>query len=118
MSKNEDAYKLMEKDLRWLGVDLDNCLACNTGYPDFSLTDPVVGAKKAMEKLNADGWKIIIYTARHWQDYELIEKWLDKYNIPYRRIVCGKLFCKWLIDDRAIGFRNDDWDDVVRQINE
>ena len=108
---------ISHKNLSWIGVDLDKTLAENTDYPDFKLLKPIKGAVEAMEKLNSKGWKIIVYTARPWGDYQMIENWLDKYKIPFRRIVCGKVLLRFLVDDRAIGFRGD-WDDVLKQINE
>jgi len=116
MSKIETEYDRAERELRWLGIDLDRTLANNTPYPEFDLLDPIDGAKEALQKLNADGWKIIVYTARPWHDYEKIENWLIKYNIPFRRIVCGKLFVRYMVDDRNIEF-NGDWNKVLKKIN-
>jgi phosphoglycolate phosphatase-like HAD superfamily hydrolase len=107
--------KRAEAQLRWLGIDLDKTVAQNSSYPDFELLDPVDGAKDALTKLEADGWKIIIHTSRHWQDYELIESWLLKHQIPFRRIVCGKLFAKYYVDDRGIAYTGD-WNEVLKQI--
>jgi len=105
---------LKDEDLKWASVDLDQTLATSK-YPKFELGKPIKGAKKALEKLTEDGWKIIIYTSRGWSDYDKIEKWLIKHKIPFRRIVCGKLFARYYIDDRAIEFRGD-WNEVLDKI--
>ena len=102
------------KELRWISVDLDSTLAHNTGYPDFKLLKPTKGAKGAMIKLSKK-WKIIIYTARPWADYRLIETWLNKHKIPFKDIVCGKLLTAYYIDDRAIAYRGN-WDEVLDEI--
>ena len=65
--------------------------------------------------LVANGYKIIIHTSRAWNEYDIIEKWLDDWKIPHRRIVCGKLFAKYYIDDRNIEF-NGSWEKVYKKI--
>lgn len=106
---------IAEKNLRWLGIDFDGVVAHNTGYPKYILTKPIKGAKEALEGLTNKSWKIIIYTARPWSDYELIENWLIYHNIPFRRIICGKPLFKYIIDDRNIEFKND-WNEVLKKI--
>jgi len=106
---------IAETNLKWLGVDLDGTLANNSPHPDYELLEPIEGAKDALYLLASKGWKIIIYTARPWHEYDQIENWLNNYNIPFRRIVCGKLFVKYMIDDRAISFKGD-WDEVINQV--
>lgn len=108
---NKQEYKIKENKLRWLGIDLDHTVAYSD-YPDFKLKRPIKGAKEAMDKLNKSGWKIIIYTSRAWAEYDIIEKWLNKNKIPFRRIVCGKLFAKYYIDDRNIAFSGN-WKEIV-----
>ncbi|MEK7129127.1 MAG: hypothetical protein AAB858_02130 [Patescibacteria group bacterium] len=112
---NAKEYKIKEKELRWLGIDLDNCVA-HSNYPDYKLLKPITGAKGALKRLEKDGWKIIIHTSRGWAEYDTIEKWLTKNKIPFRRIVCGKLFAKYYIDDRNIAF-NGNWKEVVSKID-
>jgi len=102
--------------LKWLGIDFDQTLAHSSGYPDFIPSEPIEGAVEATQKLAREGWKIIIHTSRHWADYQNIENWLNFYQIPFRRIVCGKLMAKYYIDDRAIHF--DNWENVLNEIDE
>ena len=107
-------YKIKEQELKWLAIDLDKTIAVSN-YPNFKLQEPIKGAKESIDKLVAKGWKIIIHTARPWSDYDIIEKWLNKYEIPHRRIVCGKLFAKYYIDDRGIEFKGN-WNKVLKKI--
>ena len=106
---------LTSKDLKWIGVDLDMTLAHNTGYPDFALLSPMEGARDAMIEIKNRGFKGIVFTARAYGDYKTIEDWLNKYDIPFSRIICGKPLLRWMVDDRAIGF-NGDWQDALDKI--
>jgi len=106
---------MTDTDMRWLGVDLDQTIANGTGYPNFELTTPLKGAKDALVSLAKDGWKITIYTARPWADYSKIEHWLDEWKIPYRRIVCGKILVRFMIDDRNLEFRGD-WTEMLDRL--
>lgn len=101
-------------DLLWIAVDLDSTTAMNTGHPEYKLLGPVLGAREALQELAGKGWKIIIHTARPWSDYETIENWLLLYDIPFKRIVCGKLLAKYYIDDRNIDFR--EWSKMKQDI--
>jgi len=104
-----------DEDLKWIGVDFDNVIAKNSGSPDYKLSEPLNGAKKYLEKIEEDGFKIIIYTARGWTMYDTIEDFLNKHQIPFRRIICGKPLFRWVIDDRNISF-DGDWKKAYNKI--
>lgn len=106
---------LENEDIKWVGIDWDDCLFHNTGFPDFTPTHPYEGAVEAMKYLDYLGYKITIFTARPWSDYQNIENFCEYYNIPVRRIICGKPLLKWMIDDKAIGFRGD-WKKTLKEI--
>ena len=94
-------------ELKWVGVDMDNTLADNSGSPDFILGEPIKGAKEFMEELISRGFKPVIYTARHWADYNDIEVWLNKHEIPFREIICGKPLFHCIVDDKNIELTGD-----------
>ena len=87
--------------LNWLGVDFDGTLV-NTKYPDFTLGEPIHENVEKLKECVALGYKIIIHTARPWENHQMISKYLDDNNIPYDSIVCGKLLVHRYIDDRNI----------------
>ena len=103
------------EELKWIGVDLDNTLADNSGTPDFILEDPIEGAKDFMDELVNRGFRPVIYTARHWADYEIIENWLIKHDIPFREIICGKPLFYKIVDDKNIAFKGD-YKEVLKEI--
>lgn len=99
-------------DLKWLAVDLDLTLAHSAGAPEYTLTEPITDNIRKLNECHALGYKIIIHTARHWEQYRAIEEWLDRYEIPYKAIVCGKLLAYRYIDDRAIN-ADAEWKDYL-----
>lgn len=105
-----------EEELKWIGVDFDGTIFGNTGYPEYLLTEPLPGAKDALQRMADQGWKIIIYTSRPWVEHEVVESHLEKHGIPFRRIVCGKMFVKYMVDDRNVEF-DGDWDKVLKKIS-
>lgn len=99
-------------NLLWAAVDLDGTLAEGIWTPDNPTSDigePIWANVKKARELEAAGFKIVIHTSRAWTDYENIEQWLNHYNIPHRRIICGKVLAKVYIDDRALHADADSW---------
>lgn len=87
-------------ELRWLAVDFDGTIA--TKNEDYSIGNPIPENIHKLWECTALGYKIIIHTARHWEDYHKIEDWLNKHEVPFKSIVCGKILAHRYIDDRAI----------------
>ena len=88
------------QELIWAAVDFDGTLV-NSEMPDFALGEPIWRNVGKLWQLVAYDYKIIIHTARSWENYETIESWLNHYEIPFDRIVCGKLLAAIYVDDRA-----------------
>lgn len=106
---------IQSNELNWLGIDFDGVL-CYSEAPDYEPTYPLKGAREAMQKLHDEGWKLTIFTARPWADYQRIENWLIENQIPFRRIICGKPLLYRMVDDRNIEFRGD-WAEVLTKID-
>lgn len=106
---------IREDEMLWLGTDLDATIADSSGYPNYKLTEPLPGAVEALQELNRRGWKIVIFTARPSADYRMIESFLNDHKIPFKMIICGKLLCKYYIDDRNISFKGD-WKQVLNEV--
>jgi hypothetical protein len=102
------------EQLKWFACDLDGTIAYKSWSPggdDFKIGAPMVDNIKKLEKVHEAGFKIVIFTARPYSHYELIESWCKEYvpQIPIRAIVCGKLLFHMLVDDRAINADAEDW---------
>lgn len=98
-------------------IDFDDTISLAKTYNDIDLyaeakpNDPVINT---MKKLYKQGYKFIIHTARGWiscnEDVEKadkkyrkqIEEWLAKYNVPYERLLFGKPFGIYYVDDKAL----------------
>lgn len=106
---------LTNEEIKWIGVDWDDTIATNSGFPTFIPGEPLVGAVESLQKLNDEGYKITIFTARPWADYANLEKYCEHYNIPARRIICGKPLFKCIIDDKNLEF-NGDWKKVLEKV--
>ena len=106
---------ITDNELKWIGVDLDKTLANNSGYPNFDLLEPMEGAIDAIWEIVKRGFKITIVTSRAYPDYHKIEAWCEKYNVPVRRIICGKPLVRWMVDDRNIEFKGD-WKETLTKI--
>jgi hypothetical protein len=91
------------KKLNWESWDLDGCIAdTSLGNYDLTQTKPIISNAKMCRKAHRNGRKIIIFTARHWDEYPIIEWWLKKHRIPFKMIVCGKILTRVYVDDRAV----------------
>ena len=95
-------------------IDLDGTICSEEKQFSRALAKIKNGAKESLEKLRDKGYKIIIYSARTWAEYEMTENWLKENKVPYDQIILGKPQGDYWIDDRAITFTS--WDKVMNQI--
>ena len=95
-------------------IDLDGTICSEEKQFSRALAKIKDGAKESLEKLRDKGYKIIIYSARTWAEYEMTENWLKENKVPYDQIILGKPQGDYWIDDRAIRFRS--WEKVINEI--
>ena len=107
--------RITSEELKWVGLDWDNCLCDNSGMPDFTPTELLPGAKAAVERIIAKGFKPVVFTARPWSEFHLIKNKIKETGLQIKTIICGKPLMRTMIDDRAIGFRGD-WKKAVDEI--
>ena len=56
------------------------------------------------------GHRIILWTARYFEDEAVTKDWLERFNVPYHRLHLGKpQYCVW-VDDKAVHPDNFDVD--------
>jgi hypothetical protein len=96
-------------------VDLDGVLNTFDGWRGADYFHPPrPGAREFLEKLNALGYEIVIFTVR-WRPH--VEQWLDENGLfgLVSRVTNEKPAAHAYVDDRAICFRGD-FDSAVDQI--
>ncbi len=99
-----------------LAVDIDGVLAQPREDLDYSLCEPVPGAKAALTELKNRGFFIALHTGRHFNRLTETTEWLAKHGIPYDHIVMGKPTARYYIDDRAIHF-DGNWPALVEKLH-
>lgn len=102
--------------MKKLIVDLDHTITLGdtNDYENVSPNLPVI---QQLHTYKAQGFDIVINTARNMRTYEgnvgkinihtlpIITAWLDKHKVPYDEVLVGKPWCGkegFYIDDRAI----------------
>ena len=103
---------IKNEDIKWWGVDFDDTICYNSGFPDFIPTNPLPKAVEALKLIESLGYKITIFTARPWSNYTNIENWCKHYGVPFRRIICGKPLVHTMYDDRNWGTKIN-WQEVI-----
>jgi hypothetical protein len=87
-----------------VAIDFDDTLARSLWTPENPTTEigpPIhLNIVKAREVARA-GWRIVIYTARSWDDEPKIRAWLLEHQVPFDSIICAKPLCGAYVDDRA-----------------
>lgn len=123
---NLEQYNLLQhhENEKQIAIDFDGVIHKNSkGFHDGTVYDePIEGAFDAIKKLKAEGYCIVIFSAKAKPDRplvngktgaELIEEWFDNYQmLSYiKEVTSEKPRAIAYIDDRAIRFTN--WSDVL-----
>jgi len=98
--------------LLWAAVDFDQTLAESRWTPEnpaYEVGDPIAANVGKLFELKDAGYKIVIHSARGWEQYETVESWLQYHGIPFDKIVLGKLLAQVYCDDRAVNASADTW---------
>ena len=93
-------------------IDLDDTL-CYTKDRDFENSKPNIEVINKVNKLYDSGWNIIIYTARGGKSCKtleeketkyraLTERWLNKNNVKYTKLLFGKMNADYYVDDKNL----------------
>ena len=88
-----------------LVIDIDGTICIiEKKYKDmqknYKIAIPRNDVIQKINKLFDKGNKIILYSSRHWIDFDLTIKWLKKFNVKYHTLVLGKPVGHYYIDER------------------
>lgn len=96
------------EELLWIGVDLDDTIAKGV-WPEPGIGEPIWENVAKVRELIEHGFKVVVYTARGWEDFELVESWLEHHDIPYNRLECGKMLLRAMVDDKNVLPESESW---------
>lgn len=100
---------------RIVAVDLDaTLLKYDEWIDEETFGDPLPGAIKAMMRLRAGGYIIVIHTCRRRLD--LVESFLKHIQLPFDYIE-HKPYADYYVDDRAIRFQGS-WEQTLQDVKE
>lgn len=106
-----------EKYAKTIVMDIDDTISFANTYNDvgaYSEAIPNTELISVMQKLASQGYKFILHTARGWisckEDVRAaeskyrkqIEAWLQKYHVPYDKLLFGKPYGIWYVDDKSL----------------
>ena len=93
--------------------DVDDTIL-TTQNRDYENSKPINEVIDGMRKLKADGWTIVLHTARGMgrsngniekvcgQVRKEITSVCKKYNVPYDELILGKTWASFYVDDKAM----------------
>jgi capsule biosynthesis phosphatase len=102
---------------RKIVMDLDNTLTLHDPSIAYSEMLPNISVIKQLRRYSAEGYEIIIFTARGMKSYNedidairkhrlpVILNWLEKHSVPFDEVRIGKPYCGekgFYVDDKAI----------------
>lgn len=99
-----DRNRCPEDDLKTVSFDFDGVLA-QPIWPEMGIGEPIQMGLDLLAAYWGHGCRIIVFTSRHWADYEMIRGWLE-FRVPgmVDQVICGKPLASLYIDDRAVKF--------------
>jgi hypothetical protein len=100
---------------QWIGVDFDNTVS-RMIWPEDGCGEAIPGAIDSLQRLQDQGWKICIYTARPWTDHIALEQWFKDQGFQPDNMLFGKPLLRLMVDDSAYRFQN--WSTDLPQIEE
>ena len=92
-------------------IDLDGTICDERKTFERSLAILKPGAREVINHLYDTDWRIIIFTARGWAEYEMTLRWLNDNDVHFDELIMGKPIYDLWIDDKAMSAR--DWEDLL-----
>lgn len=96
---------------RTICIDFDDTLFIGLWQPDnptHEVGPPMWDNINKAKKLRAEGWYLVILTARGWEDEKVIAQACEDVGLDILRVECGKPIAVGYVDDRAV-HEADEW---------
>lgn len=102
---------------RTIVMDIDDTISFSksvgtvAGYTGAIPNLPII---QTMQRLAAEGYEFVLHTARGWiscnedpvaaeaKYREQIEEWLERYEVPYTKLIFGKPYGILYVDDKSM----------------
>lgn len=99
-------------------VDVDGTIFEYDKYEFGKFGEPIEEVIEFLKQAKNDGYKLILFTARSWAEYDALEKALEDNDIGdfFDEIVMGKPIGKMYLDDRSINPLDEDWDSKAKEL--
>lgn len=98
---------------RTIALDFDGVLHRYQGCRDGYLDGPILGARRAVERLMSKAVTVVVFTTR---DKEVVRTWLHTHSFPPLEVTNIKRPFWLMVDDRAMPFDGVWGDDMVHKI--
>ena len=95
----------VEEHERVLLIDIDGTITFQHSR-EWGSNDIIPGSVEAVNALKAQGYYIVFWTGRVWDDYQVTKDMLDDAGFEYDDLICGKPVTMDLtiIDDKPLTF--------------
>jgi len=81
-------------------VDIDGTLCEDNSFPHYAKAIPKEGQIKFLQQIK-EHYFIVLWSARYEADREITQTWLHSNNVPYDRLILGKMPYDFFIDENA-----------------
>lgn len=91
--------------MKQIVFDIDGIVTEETkgfGEEKYMNRTPVNETIETIKDYKGRGFKIVLHTARYKEDRNITEKWLNKHDVPYDKLILGKPQADKYIDDKAV----------------
>jgi len=85
-----------------IAIDIDDTLLENSPAFEIHLAQPNPKVVSFITEVLAEGHEVVLYTARPWNQYSMILAALQKHQIPFNMLVCGKFPYDIMLCDRTV----------------
>lgn len=103
-----------------IGVDFDKTLTDpdQDEWAEAYQQEPNEEMIEAVREAYFDGKKIVIWTARQWEEASQVAGWLTAHDVPYHGIKCGKGGAEKYVDDKTVSPDEFTDDELVMRVKQ
>ena len=88
--------------MKTIAIDIDGTICTEEKAFERGLAVPFQEAILTINQLHQEGYTIILFTGRGWQEYKQTKKWLNDNGVKHDELIMGKPFYDVFVDDRAL----------------